>query len=57
MLANTEWRAARYERIILENERRTLILKLRWMGLEQEADRYTAPGDTTAAISVPEETD
>ncbi|GEM_PF-3756930 len=49
-----EWRR---ERTALEREHRILISKLRWMGLEQEADRLTAASETPAAITVPEETD
>ncbi|HEV2263545.1 MAG TPA: hypothetical protein VGR79_03320 [Stellaceae bacterium] len=57
MMANSAQRDARYERITQEHERCTLISKLRWMGLEQEADRMTAAGETPAAITMPEETD
>jgi len=57
MMLNAAQRDARFERTLLEHERRTLISKLRWMGLEQEADRMTAAGETPAAITVPEETD
>ncbi len=57
MMATAAERNARFERTTLEHERRTLISKLRWMGLEQEADHMTAAGETPAAITVPEETD
>lgn len=57
MMPNTARREPRYERDLIEHERRTLISKLRWMGLEQEADRLTAAGETPAAITVPAETD
>lgn len=57
MMANSAQRDARYERMTQEHERCTLISKLRWMGLEQEADRMTAAGETPAAITMPEETD
>ncbi|MBU6507320.1 MAG: hypothetical protein KGI92_02895 [Alphaproteobacteria bacterium] len=57
MMANSAQREARNERIALEHERSILITKLRWMGLEQEADRMTAAGETPAAMTVPGETD
>ena len=57
MMANSAQRAARYERTTHDHERCTLISKLRWMGLEQEADRMTAAGETPAAMTMPEETD
>lgn len=57
MMANSAQRDPRYERTTHERERSTLISKLRWMGLEQEADRLTAAGETPAAITVPPETD
>ncbi|MGH7014871.1 MAG: hypothetical protein ACREEL_12080 [Stellaceae bacterium] len=56
-MMTSEQREARYERTIQEHQHHTLISKLRWMGLEQEADRMTAASDTPAAITVPEETD
>ena len=56
-MPNSTRRDARYERTTQEHERCTLISKLRWMGLEQEADRMTAAGETPAAITMPEETD
>lgn len=57
MMPNTARRDPRTERTNQEHDRRTLISKLRWMGLEQEADRLTAAGETPAAITVPAETD
>ncbi|HYL32077.1 MAG TPA: hypothetical protein VEU53_02875 [Stellaceae bacterium] len=57
MMANSAQRDARYERTTQEHERCTLITKLRWMGLVQEADRMTAAGETPAAMTMPEETD
>lgn len=56
-MPNAAQRDARFERTTQEHERCTLISKLRWMGLEQEADRMTAAGETPAAITVPSETD
>jgi len=57
MMPNSAQSDARFERTTQEHERCTLISKLRWMGLEQEADRMTAAGETPAAITVPAETD
>ncbi|MDE1903198.1 MAG: hypothetical protein KGI46_05030 [Alphaproteobacteria bacterium] len=57
MMPNTARRDPPHERTNQEHDRRTLISKLRWMGLEQEADRLTAAGETPAAITVPAETD
>ncbi|MGH6983361.1 MAG: hypothetical protein ACRED7_07795 [Stellaceae bacterium] len=57
MMPNAAQRYARFERTTQEHDRCTLISKLRWMGLEQEADRMTAAGETPAAITVPPETD
>lgn len=57
MMPNVAQRDPRTERAIRDQDRCTLISKLRWMGLEQEADRLTAAGETPAAITVPSETD
>jgi len=56
-MPNPAQRDPRYERTTHDPDRCTLISKLRWMGLEQEADRMTAAGETPAAITVPAETD
>ena len=57
MMPKSAQRDPRYERTTQEHDRCTRISKLRWMGLEQEADRMTAAGETPAAITMPEETD
>jgi hypothetical protein len=57
MMATSEQREARYDRAKTQHQREVLISKLRWMGLEQEADRMTAAGETPACQTVPAETD
>lgn len=57
MMPNSARRDPRYERTMHDHDRCTLISKLRWMGLEQEADRMTAAGEMPAAITLPAETD
>lgn len=57
MMPNPAQRDPRTARATHDQDRCTLISKLRWMGLEQEADRMTAAGETPAAITVPAETD
>ncbi|MDE2230205.1 MAG: hypothetical protein KGL11_14350 [Alphaproteobacteria bacterium] len=47
----------RHEHECMSDERRILISKLRWMGLEQEADRLTASSEMPAAVTQPAETD
>lgn len=57
MKSNLAQRETRYDRTTLEHEHHTLISKLRWMGLEQEADRMTAASETPPAVTLPAETD
>jgi len=57
MMATSEQREARDDRARVEHRREVLISKLRWMGLEQEADRMTATGETPACQTMPAETD
>jgi hypothetical protein len=57
MMATAEQREARYERTRQEHQHQWLITKLRWMGLEQEADRMTAACEMPACTTEPAETD
>ena len=57
MMASAEPRETRYERTRQEHQHRWRISKLRWMGLEQEADQMTAASETPTATTLPAETD
>lgn len=57
MMATAERRDAHYERSRHEYQHQWLISKLRWMGLEQEADQMTAASETPTATTLPAETD
>jgi hypothetical protein len=57
MKVNTERREPRYDRTRQESQHQWLITKLRWMGLEHEADKMTAASETPATTTVPAETD
>lgn len=57
MMATAERREPRYERSRREHQHQWLITKLRWMGLEQEADKMTAASETPTATTLPAETD
>lgn len=57
MTANAERRDMRYDRTQREQQHQWLISKLRWMGLEQEADSMTAAIKTPACMTEPAETD
>jgi hypothetical protein len=45
------------EREFMSDERRMLISKLRWMGLEQEAERLNALSEAAPVVTLPSETD
>ncbi|MDE2165630.1 MAG: hypothetical protein KGJ66_04740 [Alphaproteobacteria bacterium] len=57
MMATAEPREARYDRTRREHQHQWLITKLRWMGLEHEADQMTAACETPACMTEPAETD
>lgn len=41
----------------MTEERRLRVRKLRWMGLDEEADRLNTLSDTPPSITLPPETD
>jgi len=57
MMATSEQREARYDQARLQHQREVLVSKLRWMGLDQEADHMTATGEMPACQTMPAETD
>lgn len=56
MKTTAETRDAR-ERDFMSDERRTLISKLRWIGLDEEAERLNALSEAAPVITLPSETD
>ena len=57
MMGTADQRDRRYERTQQEHQHQWLISKLRWMGLEQEADRMTAQRVMATPTTLPAETD
>jgi hypothetical protein len=57
MMASAERRESHYERTQQEHQHQWRISKLRWMGLEQEADQLAAASETPTATTLPAETD
>jgi hypothetical protein len=57
MMTSAERHDTRYERTRQEHQHQCRISKLRWMGLEQEADQMTAASETPTATTLPAETD
>jgi hypothetical protein len=55
MMAIAERHGTRYERTRQEHQHQWRISKLRWMGLEQEADQMAAASETPTATTLPAE--